>query len=354
MSGDLGAFPIGFKSPPAASSALPITRVNVTSDYTLQNSDKGKWLRFTGSPTLTYPAASKLDSDFYCFVENGGSGIVSVAREGTTTVDGLTGYWLYQGEARRVDRTSGTTFTTKVLTPFYRTITATEIFTTPPGYTYFVGLLWGGGGSGSKSGGASNAGGGGGGACVQFLLRSSEMAAAPTITIGAAVAGPAGAANGVAGNQSQIALVAGDISAFGGAAGIQGGAAAGGGGGGVLSTPTTSTGGEPRTGAVGHFGGGDGGTAGAGNPSAYGGGGGAAGAGAGGASYYGGGGGGGGNATATNVGGSSVFGGAGGAGRDTNSGVDGTAPGGAGGGTRTGAKAGDGARGECRIWGIPA
>jgi hypothetical protein len=48
----------------------------------------------------------------------------------------------------------------------------------------------------------------------------------------------------------------------------------------------------------------------------------------------------------------SVFGGSGGAAGNTTSGIDGVAPGGGGGATATGTKAGDGGRGEVRVWGI--
>jgi hypothetical protein len=358
MSGALGAFPIGFPVPPSGAQSLPATRVPISSAYSITNDDKGKWLRVTSAVTLTYPAAASLDSDFFCYIENASSGAVDIARTGTTTIDGLTSYKMYQGEVRRADKASETTITTKVLVPFYRTITATELMTRPPGYTFLLGFLWGSGGSGSKSGGANVAGGGGGGACVQFLLPLSALAATFQVTIGAAVTGPSGTSNGTAGGDSQIALASGgNISASGGGRGTQGASPSGGGGGGWLSGPSGAlftTGGEPRTGAVGHFGGGDGSTTGAGNPSAYGGGGGGGGNGSGGQSVYGGGGGGAGATAATNSGGSSVFGGAGGDGKDTASGTNGTAPGGGGGGTRTGAKAGDGARGECRLWGIPA
>ena len=271
---------------------------------------------------------------------------------GSELIDGVTSYTMYPNEARLI-QCDGSAFSTVVVHPFYKEFAATGTFTTPPGYQTLEGLLFGGGGSGAKSSGTVTATGGGGGACVPFALNAQGLGASQTVTIGAVATGPSGASTvGVAGNSSLFSTV----TAYGGGGGTYVATTSGGTGGGALGpglvgdTYTSGVlGGEPaNTG----FGGG-GAAASTGVPSASGYGGAAGGGGnqtLGASAVYGGAGGSAYDDTATTLVGASVslFGGGGGGGNQWN----GIAPSGGGGGTSTGTKAGNGARGEMRIWGI--
>lgn len=297
----------------------------------------------SGTFTQTFTAAATLGNGWYCWIRNSGTGDITLDPNGSETIDGVASFIMYPGEARIVI-CDGASFYSQVINPFYRVFTASGTFITPPGYDQIGGLLWGGGGSGAKG---SNLTGGGGGACVPFALTAAALGASQSITIAASATGPSSTnTNGVQGNNSSIGTL---VTAYGGGPGDYAGGAHGGGGGGALGAGAITNGGAPRVSGADNtgFGGADGGTSAAGFRSIYGGGGGGSGATIGGGSLYGGGGGGGGN-----TGGASTFGGAGGTGSSASSGGDGTAPGGGGGGTNTGTKAGDGARGELRIWGI--
>jgi hypothetical protein len=344
-----------------------IIRVARTSNTALAAANKGNLINITsGTFTQTFDACSSLGNGWFAYIQNSNTGDITLDPSGSETIDGLTSYIMYPGEVRLV-QCDGTALRTIVLNAFYRTFTSTATFTKPPGYGYFGGYAWGGGGGGGKFNDLDYfPGGGGGGACVMFQLATSSFSASTTFTIGAGGTGPtANLTNGGAGGNTTLGSL---LTSFGGGGGASGSAGnmisgTGGGGGGWMSagetgdnTATAGDGGLPTmqmanqifAGGIG-FGGGSG--AGFANATWGGGGGGSANASStGGNSYYGGAGGG--NAGTSRAGGTSVYGGNGGSGNTTTSGVDGTAPSGGGGATRSGTKAGNGARGEIRIWGI--
>lgn len=342
----------------AASSlaAIGIVRVARTSNTALTAANKGNLIDITsGSFTQTFNSCSSLGNNWFCYLENSGTGDIIVDPNLSETIDDLTSFVMYPGEVRLI-QCDGTALRSVVLNAFSRVFTASGFFTKPPGYSAFQGLLWGGGGSGSKT---TNGAGGGGGACVPFTLPSASVSSPVTVTVAAVATGPSATnTTGVQGNNSTFGAL---VTAFGGAGGyydsVGGGSipSVGGGGGGALSAASSvggaRQGGNPSSGGESNpgFGGGNGAQSGVGSPSAYGGAGGGLASGSGGTSLYGGGGGGGSTAGA---GGVSTFGGAGGAGVAATSGGNGTAPAGGGGATATGTKAGDGARGELRIWGV--
>lgn len=346
------------------SSAVPsssVIRSARTSNTILAAADKGNLISITsGTFTQTFTAAATLGSGWFCYIQNAGTGDITLDPNASETIDGRTTYIMYPGEVRLV-QCDGTALRTIVLNAFYRTFTASGTFTVPPGYTVFEGLLWGAGGSGSKG----HQGGGGGGACVPFALSATAVLAGTTsltVTVAAASTGPstAGTRGPDGGNSSISGAGLATVTAYGGAGGYfdSNEIYYGGGGGGALSAPPAAAtnsfnGGQPRTSGVNSgFGGGDGAGQTSLGSSAYGGAGGGVSTISGSSSLYGGAGGGGGSAAGASTGGTSVFGGAGGAGSITGSGTNGTAPGGGGGATHTGTKGGDGARGELRIWGV--
>ena len=226
--------------------------------------------------------------------------------------------------------------------------------------------LWGGGGGGGGGPAGNVAGGGGGGGFAEFRVPLSALGTTETVTVGLGGTGGTNS-NGTAGGNSVFGT--GAYTAYGGGPGLTGGTLHGGGGGGALSVGANATGGQPSvpqittnaTQTAVNFGGGAGGNSAGGansrpgGASVYGGAGGGSSYGVGGRSIYGGGGGGGSSdAGGSTAGGASTYGGAGGAGGlsgGTQTGTAGSAPGGGGGASyNSGNKAGDGARGEVRVW----
>jgi hypothetical protein len=213
--------------------------------------------------------------------------------------------------------------------------TASGTWTKPSGVSIVYVELWGAGGGGGKGDGA---GGGGGGAFRWGFIKASDLAASVSVTVGTGGAGRTGT-NGAGGNGGSSSF-AGLIAGGGGG----GDAFYGGGGGGWLTSGSL---GVVGTGYL-EFGAGSGDRAEnalwvgvSGGDQAQNGGG----------NVYGGGGGGGRNNATVRSGGTSIFGGDGGdgGGANGNPGGDGVAPSG-GGGAAAGADAGDGARGEVRIY----
>jgi len=334
-----------------------------TSNTIFGAADRGYLVDITsGTFTQTFGAASALGSGWWLYLRNSGTGEITLDPNGAETIDGLTTFIMYPGEARLI-QCDATALRSLVIEPFIQTYTAGGTWTKPPGYSVFGGFVWGAGGGGGRSGTTFAASGGGGGACVPFSLPAASFGTTETITIGTGGTAQTGSGSGGLGGNSSIGAV---VTAYGGGGG--GGAAAanhpGGGGGGALGVGSTPSGtgsvqgGHPRMpsqdntnvgyggggctasdGAGSVYGGGAGNPLGSGNFGSF--------------SVYGGGGGGGvGTGASGNPGGVSNFGGSGGAAGTTVSGTAGSAPGGGGGATRTGTTSGAGGRGEVRIWGL--
>lgn len=310
-----------------------------TANALLAEADRGTLIDITsGTFSQTFAAAATLGSGWYCYIRNSGAGDITLDPNAAELIDGLSTFVMYPGECRLVQCT-GISFTSIVLSPFYKTYVASGTFTKPPGYSSFAGIIWGAGGGGGRQVGNAlySGGGGGGGGAHLFNALSGVLGLTASVVIGAG--GVALTANGT-GNVGGASSFNGAITAYGG----------GGGGGGAMAY---------------HYGGGGGGTTLYFGNSAYS----AADGqtvngvfeyqgGAGKYGYqcvYGGGGGGSGQSTVLQAG-TSMYGGAGGIGIAAGAVAagDGTAPGGGGGGagnTSTG-NSGAGARGELRIWGV--
>ena len=300
----------------AAIASLPqLQRSERIANTTLVKADNGKLIDITaGTFVQTISAAAELGAGWWCWLRNAGTGDITLDPNGAETIDGRTSYVMYPGEMRLV-QCDGAALRTVVLNGFYRVWAMSADFVKPPGYRRFVGDLWGGGGSGRKAASTTAAGGGGAAWSPIDLLASSLVDTAP-IVIAAATPGPTTAdTNGVAGSASSFAGVV----ANGGNEGGLGTSAPGG-----ISVFADGLGGIGRSNVA---------------PTGM---------------ARGGGGGAGFSASGTSAfaGGLSEYGGKGGGNGTTTSGEDGEAPGGGGGATRTGPKAGDGARGELRLWGV--
>ena len=355
-----GAAAPGWSNLPSGSEVIRVAR---TSDTALAGSNRGNLIDITsGTFTQTFVAAATLGSGWFCYIRNAGTGDITIDPSGSETIDGLTSYVMYPGEARLV-QCNGTAFNTLVLSPFYRSFITSGTFTKPPGYLSFnVTLLGGGGGAGRNT---QSCGGGAGGSYMQSLILSSVLGATATVTVGAGGTGMTGSSgNGTSGGSSTFA----GNTATGGAGSIDIGGDGNGTAGGSISPYSTSTlqegftyqGGKAGTNApdlanptriagFSHYGGGGGGGACAGAGSGF--------ANWGGASFYGGGGGGGGQrASTTNpngYGGVSKWSGSGGqGGTDSVAGTNGAIPGGGGGGAGINQNGGSGGRGEVSIIGV--
>jgi hypothetical protein len=330
----------GSGAPIWAAAGASVSRSTKTANYTLVAGDKGNIVSATANTfTFAFTAAATLGDGWFCYLQNSGTGDITLDPNASETIDGLTSYIMYPGETRLVQCT-GTAFNTIIIDGFYATFTASGTFIKPPGYTLFSGLAWGGGGGGSRSS-TYNGSGGGGGGCTPFVIPTSLISASETVTIAAGGNGASSedtdASNG---GNTTFNIVA----AYGGGGGA--GNSNGGAGGGVLGRADIYTPGIPySTTATAEnvgFGG-----AGIQKDSVYGGsGGGGYSNGAGGKSFYGGAGGG----RTTAAAGTSVFGGNGGGGTNAAP-APGNAPGGGGRGSSLVAGSA-GARGELRIWGI--
>ncbi|MFZ3286532.1 MAG: hypothetical protein WA191_06745 [Telluria sp.] len=314
-----------------------LTRSPRTANTILGASDAATLIDITtGTFTQTFDAAATLGSGWFCYLRNAGTGDITLDPNASELIDGLATYVMYSGETRLVQCT-GTAFTSVVLSPFYRSFTASGTFTKPPGYSYFGGLIWSGGASGQRTNSATTlSAGGAGGGCGDFHLPASVVGTTETVTIGAGGAAVTAVAVGNVGGNSTFGSL---VSAF---AGLNWAA-----GGSVVSGLIT--------GAIHSFGyeGGEGvqntsgrtiwgGMSPSANASA-----------AGSTAWYGGACGGCLDAAATvRAPGTSRFGGAGGAALSATNGVVGAVPGGGGGATQTGAASGAGGAGELRVWGI--
>ena len=375
----------------AAAPSASIIRVARTSNTALAAANKGNLIDITsGTFTQTFVAAATLGDGWFCYIENSGTGDITLDPDGSETIDGLTSYVMYPGEVRLV-QCDGTALRTIVLNAFFRTFTASGTFTKPPGYAAFTLDGIGGGGGGGKSSSTNTGGGGGGGGRFTTQIPATVFSTTETVTVGAGGTGATTATGGDGGNTSVGSVVLGT-----GGGGAAGSASGFGGSGQLAHTVVTATFASGWVGTVGlssstfssgnnaEYGGGSGGGGGAGSTNATGRTGGssifAAGAGgsggvndsgaqaggAGGAanSYTAGGGGTAGSGVAGGAGpaGNLVICGGGGGGGGVNGSAVGLAggaggiPGGGGGGGGTGVSTsgngGSGARGEIRIWGI--
>ena len=219
----------------AGSGGATLVRRARTSNTALGVADTSKIISMTGTWTQTFAGAAALGDGWFCYLQNNGTGDITLDPNASELIDGLTGYIMYPGEVRLV-QCDGSALTSVILQAFTRTFTASGTWTKPPGYLQFGGLLWGGGGSGACN--ASGATGGGGGACHPFLLSAAALAATVSVVIAAGGAAVAPGLNGNVGGASTFHTA----SAYGGSGGTSG-TAGGGGGGGLLSAGSSSVGG---------------------------------------------------------------------------------------------------------------
>jgi hypothetical protein len=186
----------------ASSANSGVVRSVRTSNTILGIADEGTLVAITsGTFTQTFTAAATLGSGWYCYIQNLGTGDITLDPNGSETIDGLTSYIMYSNEIRLV-QCDGSNFFTVVVQPFYKTFTSTGSFTFPPGYGSYGGVVIGAGGggqgglgwtAGNTRGGGS---GGGGGGLVPFAGLIATAGSTVTATVGAGSNGSAGGTGG--------------------------------------------------------------------------------------------------------------------------------------------------------------
>ena len=186
-----------------------ITRDARTSNTVLGGLDIGKLIDVTtASFTQTFAAAATLGAGWWCIIQNSSATALTLDPNGSELIDGLATYKMYAGEARLI-QCDGSALRSVVLKPFYQRFTASETFTTPPGYRAIGGLLWGGGESGQRTNSLeSNSKGGAGGGLTRFLLPVAAVGVSQSLTIGAGGAAVTGVANGNPGGNSSFGSLA--------------------------------------------------------------------------------------------------------------------------------------------------
>jgi len=313
-----------------------MARSSQTGAYTALATDIGDLIDWSGSSdnTLSFTAVATLADGWYCYVRNSGTADLTLDPNSTETIDGLTTFKMYPGEARLV-QCDGSALRSIVLSPFRKVFTSSGTFTKPPGYQIIGGLLISAGGGGSRHS-TTEAGGGGGGGTMLLHIPASDISTTESVTIGAGGTGRTGSDGvGTAGGDSSLGSL---VTVLGGEGGDNTTVSGGGGGGMFVAENNANADGFAGAGA----------TSSTGRKGVYGGGGGGD-TGVGGDSTYGAGGGGGSNDQA---GGTSAFAGNGGAGSTSTTATAGTAPGGGGGGGGSNQNGGDGADGQCTLWGL--
>jgi hypothetical protein len=310
-----------------------------TSNSELDSTALGLIIKYTsGTFTQTFASVSALDTGWYVWLKNDGTGDITLDPNGSETISGLTSFIMYPGEMRLVVLNEAETgFDSFVLNSFEKTFDTSGTFTKPPGYKKtFDGLAFSAGASGARGNPAQ---GGHGGGCFPFSIPVASFGASETITI--AAGGAARTTDGTpnAGGNTTI----GSLLTVVGASATRGGAISVDGTNAIQSVNSGNN-------AVGFEAATQGSTSSA--SSVYGGacsesdGGSASGS-----SIFGGAAGGSHDGT-LRAAGTSLYGGNGGAAGDSTNGTNGVQPGGGGGATRTGTSSGAGGNGRVIIRGV--
>lgn len=169
-----------------------LKRRPISAGYSLSADDKGLLISASGTLTQTFQPAATLGEGWFCYLQNAGNGDITLDPDGAETIDGLSSYIMYPGEVRLV-QCDGHDLRTIVLNSFYKVFTVSGNFIKPPGYTAFSGLMWS-GGPGGTAGVLGNVNktinGISGANAARFMIESSSLAQnSVTVIIGAGGAG---------------------------------------------------------------------------------------------------------------------------------------------------------------------
>lgn len=201
------------QAPNKTSQIVTVTR---TSNTALDATNSNNLINITsGTFTQTFVACATLGSGWFCYLQNSGTGDITLDPNGAETIDGLASYVMYPGEVRLV-MCNGTLLRSVVLNPFFAYGSTSKTFYWPPGYASYDSFVIGagGGGSGASTAGSGanrngGAGGGAGGVAQAYISSLSvTFGASVSITVGSGGAGgAAGSAGGTGGATSIGALL---------------------------------------------------------------------------------------------------------------------------------------------------
>jgi hypothetical protein len=202
-------------APTWATIGSEIIRVARTSNTAISSANRGNLIDITsGTFTQTFDACSTLGNGWFCYIDNSGTGEITLDPSGSETIDGLTSYIMYPGEVRLV-QCDGSALRTIVLNSFYLTFTASGTFTKPPGYLAFGVDAVAGGGSGA-TGSFGTGGAGGAGVIADYLASLFGTTTTVTIGSGGAAIGTANTSGANGGNTT----VGSVITVYGGRGGV--------------------------------------------------------------------------------------------------------------------------------------
>lgn len=145
--------------------AIGIVRVPRTANTVIDGTNIGNLIDFTANTfTQTFAAVASLPANFYCYLQNSGTGDVTLDPNGAETIDGLASYVMYPGEVRLFYKDeTGLLLKTIKLRNFYRSTILNFTYIHPPGYDEIESdqvAGGGGGGSGRRGAAASTRNGG--------------------------------------------------------------------------------------------------------------------------------------------------------------------------------------------------
>lgn len=155
-----------------------------SANYTAVAADKGYLFGCTGSWTLSLTAASTLGNGWYLYLQNTGTGTVTVDPNASETIGGVSTADLKPGDIWLIV-CDGTNFQLERLTGNNsQTFTSTGTFTVPAGVYRIYAEAWGGGGSGSV--GNTGCGGAAGGYSAGWINVTPGQTITATIGAGGA------------------------------------------------------------------------------------------------------------------------------------------------------------------------
>jgi hypothetical protein len=234
----------------ALTSGSSLVRSARTSNTIIDGTDKGTLIDITsGTFTQTFTATATLGGGWFCYLQNSGTGDITLDPNASELIDGLSDYIMYSGEVRLI-QCDGSALRSIVLMPFHKTFTSSDTFIKPPMYSSFGLYILGGGGGGGAgfaSNGRGGIGGSGGGA-MELTFLSDSLSATETVTIGAGGANGSGSGGdgGIGGDSKIGAFVIGRGGEGGGGSGASNSQVTGSTGGGFVITNDYATGFEAR------------------------------------------------------------------------------------------------------------
>jgi hypothetical protein len=218
----------------ALAAGATVKVVSKTANYTALAADSSSLFNVTGTWTLSLTAAATLGDGWFIFLQNTGTGVVTVDPNSSETIGGTTTAACNPGDVWLI-ACNGTNFNlSRLAGENFEVFNSSGTFTVPAGVERIYAECWGAGGGGGYASGSNPSGGGGaGGYSAGWLNVAPGDSITATVGSGGAAGASAGSsgsaggnttfspltANGGSGGSSQpITTAATDAIAFGGTA----------------------------------------------------------------------------------------------------------------------------------------